>query len=47
MEEIYFYIQDNCKLIKASEHRIDFLQAYSKSLRITEVEGVHFETNLN
>ncbi len=47
MEEIYFDIQGNCKLVKASKHSMNFLLAYSKSLQITEVEGIYFETNLN
>ena len=47
MEEIYFDIQGNCKLMKASKYRVDFLLAYSKSLQITEFEGSYFETHLN
>lgn len=47
MKEIYFDIHGICKLVKASSHGVDFLLAYSKSLQITEVEGIHFETNLN
>jgi hypothetical protein len=34
-------------LIKAGPHRVAFLLAYSQSLEITKVEGIHFESNLN
>lgn len=47
MEEIYFIIQGSCKLINVSKHNIELLLSYSKSLRITVVDGFHFETNLN
>ncbi|SDE62308.1 hypothetical protein SAMN05421636_106164 [Pricia antarctica] len=47
MEEIYFDIQGNCRLIKASKPGVDFLLAYSKSLQMTEVGGAYFETHLN
>ncbi len=47
MEEFYFDIQDNCKLVKASKYGVDFLLGYSKSLQITEFDGSYFETHLN
>lgn len=47
MEEIYSDVEGNCKSVRTNGHTVDFLLAYSKSLQMTEVEGVYFETHLN
>ena len=40
------HIKD-CKLVKAQPQTVEFLLNYSKSLKITEVKGIKFESNLN
>jgi hypothetical protein len=47
MEKIYTKDQNNTKLVKAKPETIQFLLSYSKSLNITEVDGLQFESNLN
>ncbi len=47
MEEIYIKKLDECKLIKTKPETIQFLLNYSKSLKITEVKGHKFESNMN
>ena len=47
MEKIYAKDQDRCKLTKAKPQTVRFLLDYSKSLKITEVQGFKFESNIN
>ncbi|MDF4222796.1 MULTISPECIES: hypothetical protein [Maribacter] len=47
MEKIYTKDQNKTKLVKAKPETIQFLLSYSKSLNITEVDGLQFESNLN
>ena len=47
MEKIYTKKSDNCKLIKARPETVQFLLNYSKSLKITKVKDVAFETHVN
>ena len=39
--------ENTCKLIKAKPETVDFLLAFSKSLHITNTDGLQFERNLN
>ena len=47
MEKIYTKHNKDCKLVKAQPQTVEFLLNYSKSLKITEVRGIKFESNLN
>jgi len=47
MEKIYVKNTSKCKLTKAKPETIQFLLNFSKSLNITEVKGIKFESNLN
>ena len=47
MEKLYTKNQSNTKEVKAKRETIQFLLSYSKSLNITEADGLQFETNLN
>ncbi len=47
MEKIYTKHNKECKLIKAQPETVAFLLNYSKSLKITEVSGIKYESNLN
>ncbi|WP_430426508.1 hypothetical protein [Maribacter litoralis] len=47
MEKLYTKNQSNTKEVKAKPETIQFLLSYSKSLNITEADGLQFETNLN
>ena len=47
MEKIYTKQNKDCKLVKAQPHTVEILLNYSKSLQITEVKGIKFESNLN
>jgi len=47
MKEIYSDRKKKCKLVKAKPQTVQFLLNYSKSLKITEVKGHKFESNLN
>ncbi len=47
MEKIYTKDQNKTKVISTKPETIEFLLAYSKSLKITEVDGLQFESNLN
>jgi len=47
MEKIYTKTKDQCKLVSAKPETVEFLLAYSKSLKITEAKGITFESNLN
>ena len=47
MEKIYTKHRRGYKLAKAKPETIKFLLDYSKSLDITEANGIKFETNLN
>lgn len=45
MEKIYS--EKQCDLVQTKPETIEFLLNFSKSLKITEVEGIQFESNLN
>lgn len=47
MKKIYVKHNKDCKLIKTQPQTIEFLLNYSKSLKITEIKGIKFESNLN
>lgn len=47
MEKIYVKNKNKCKLVKTKPETIQFLLNYSKSLKITEANGIKFETNMN
>jgi len=47
MEKIYVENRGKCKLVEAKPETVQFLLNYSKSLKITEVDGIKFESNLN
>ena len=47
MKEIYPENKKKCKLVKTKPETVRFLLDYSKSLKITEAEGIKFESNLN
>ncbi len=47
MEKIYTKHNNDCTLVKAQPQTVEFLLNYSKSLKITEVKGIKFESNLN
>ncbi len=47
MEKIYSENQNKHKLTKANPLTVRFLLDYSKSLKITETNGLQFESNLN
>ncbi|MDP5061973.1 hypothetical protein [Maribacter spongiicola] len=47
MEKLYTKDQNKTKLVQAKPETIQFLLSYSKSLNITEVDGLQFESNLN
>lgn len=47
MQKIYSENQNKCKLAKANPLTVQFLLDYSKSLKITEANGIQFESNLN
>ncbi len=47
MEKIYIKKKDKCTLVTAKPETVEFLLAFSKSLRITEAKGIKFESNLN
>jgi hypothetical protein len=47
MEKIYTKHTKDCTLVKAQPQTVAFLLNYSKSLKITEVNGLKFESNLN
>jgi hypothetical protein len=47
MEKIYVKNKSNCKIVKAKPETIQFLLNYSKSLKITEANGIKFESNMN
>lgn len=47
MEKLYTKDQNKTKLVKTKSETIQFLLSYSKSLNITEVDGLQFESNLN
>ncbi|WP_405415551.1 hypothetical protein [Maribacter sp. Asnod1-A12] len=47
MEKLYTKDKSKTTLVKAKTETVQFLLAYSKSLNITEVDGLQFETNLN
>ena len=47
MEKLYTKNKSKNTLVKAKPETIQFLLSYSKSLNITEVEGLQFESNLN
>jgi len=47
MEKIYVKNHSKCKILKAKPETIQFLLNYSKSLKITEADGIKFESNLN
>jgi len=47
MEKIYTKRTKDCTLVKAQAQTVEFLLNYSKSLKITEVKGIKFESNLN
>lgn len=47
MEKIYLKDKNKCTIVKAKPETIEFLLAFSKSLQLTEVKGLQFESNLN
>lgn len=47
MEKIYAKKNNKGTLITAKPETVEFLLAYSKSLKITEAKGIQFESNLN
>ncbi len=47
MEKVYAKKKDKCKLATAKPETVEFLLAFSKSLKITEAKGITFESNLN
>ena len=47
MEKIYVKNKSKCKIVNAKPETIQFLLNYSKSLKITEANGIKFESNLN
>jgi hypothetical protein len=47
MEKIYTNHTKDCTLVKAQPHTVEFLLNYSKSLKITEIKDLKFESNLN
>ena len=47
MDDAYYDIDDNCKLVKVGRGTINLLMAYSRSLSITEVDGIPYESHLN
>ncbi|SDL85564.1 hypothetical protein SAMN04488514_103170 [Kriegella aquimaris] len=47
MEEIYIKNSEKNELIKTKSETIQFLLNYSKSLKITQIKGHKFESNLN
>jgi len=47
MEKIYANTQIQNKIVKTKPETINFLLNFSKSLNVTEIEGMIFETNLN
>jgi hypothetical protein len=47
MEKIYSKEQKQCDLVQAKPETVQFLLNFSKSLEITEVKGMQFESNLN
>lgn len=46
MEKITNHTKD-CTLVKAQPRTVEFLLNYSKSLKITEIKGLKFESSLN
>lgn len=47
MEKIYSKQKQKRTALKAKPETVEFLLAYSKSLKITEAKGIKFESNLN
>lgn len=47
MGNIYTKDKNKTALVKAKPETIQFLLSYSKSLEITEANGLQFESNLN
>ena len=47
MEKIYSEQQNACEIWAVKKETIDFLIAFSKSLRYTRYNNLQFETNLN
>ena len=47
MEKIYVKNKSKCKIVKSKPETIQFLLNYSKSLKITEANGIKFESNMN
>lgn len=47
MEKIYSKVQDKTEKIEAKKETIDFILNFSKSLKITQVKGIQFESNIN
>jgi len=47
MKKINTKPSKDCKLVKTQIQTVEFLLNYSKSLKITEIKGLKFESNLN
>ena len=47
MEKVYSTEQNACDTWEVSKETINFLLAFSKSLRYTRYKQLQFETNLN
>lgn len=47
MDKAFYETADYCKLIKVGTYTLHNIMAYSKSLNITKVGGIQYESNLN
>ena len=47
MEKFYVENKSKCQIVKAKPETIDFLLSYSKSLKINDIKGIKFESNMN
>lgn len=47
MEKFYVDNKKNCQIVKAKPETIDFLLSYSKALKINDIKGIKFESNMN
>ncbi len=47
MKNLYVKELNECKIVKSKPETIKFLMDYSQSLKINEIDGIKFESNLN
>lgn len=47
MEKIYSKEHKQSELVQAKPETVQFLLSFSKSLKITEANGIKFESNMN